>query len=161
MTAALIGLVGIVVGAGLTGFVDIVKDWKREKALAQGVVKVLALDLIELDSQLRWSLEDRLFHLSASEAARITETWLANRDLLARKLSPDAWATIARVFQSVLIWTDRDDDRLDERDQRQITAWVGRVQDARQILEHWPRAASRDVSPQLTSSSSPPARADA
>ncbi len=137
MLEALIGLAGIIVGAALTGFLDVLRDWRQERAVARGAVRVLALDLIELDSQIRWTLDDGVVRLSAAEGGRITETWLKQRDLLARKFTPDEWAPIARVFQTTLVWAERNGETIDDADRRHLEAWLARVATAQPLLDRW------------------------
>jgi hypothetical protein len=140
MLEALIGLAGIIVGAALTGFVELLRDWRQERALAEGTVRVLALDLIELESQVQWTLGEGAVRFSKAEVARITDTWLQHRNLLARKFTPDEWATVARVFQTTLVWGDRDGDPIASADRQHLEGWLIRIDRAQAVLDRWPKA---------------------
>jgi hypothetical protein len=108
--------------------------------LAQGVVKVLLLDLLELRSNLNWSLGEGIAHFADADVSRITATWLENRRLLARQIRrEDDWAAVARVFQTALVWESREGDRLDQADTEALKRWLERLDHVRDMLEAWPR----------------------
>jgi hypothetical protein len=138
--AALIGLAGIIVGALLAGVVDLLKTLRRERKLATGVARVLELELIELDSLIRWSLEDQVVRLSPSDVERLTDVWLEHRMLLATKLVvPGAWMNLARTFQAAKVWADRNGDRLDDEDRQYLGRWLERIKRAQAVLSTWPK----------------------
>src|SRR5262249_35736379 len=133
MAAALIGLAGVIVGGLLTGLVSIARERAQEGANTTASVRVLALDLIELDSLLRWSLSDGVVHLTSADVRRTTGTWLSARELLARKLTADDWAVVARVFQTSLVWSERTGDSLDAEDRDAIGKWLVRLERAQDV----------------------------
>lgn len=134
MPEALIGLAGIIVGAALTGLIDLLKRAREESALLAGVVRILELDLIELVAQLQWSLNDGRVQMSATNVERITHGWLEYRELLARRLAPDVWSQVARVFQTALVWVSRDGDLLQPLDREHLALWLSRVESAQDLL---------------------------
>ena len=97
-------------------------------------MRILEIDLIELHSQLQWSLSDGTVRLMASDVARITESWLTYRQLLARRLSSDQWSQVARVFQTTLVWGAREGDRLGDLDREHIAGWLSRIEETQDIL---------------------------
>jgi hypothetical protein len=67
---------------------------------------------------------------------RITATWLEYRRLLAAQIdSEDDWATLARVFQTALVWQSRDGARLSSEDREAVERWLERLDSARLVLE--------------------------
>ena len=132
METALIGVGGVVVGALLAGIVAEAREARREGQLTRAVMKVLLVDLLELRSNLNWSLEDGIAHFSCADVERITATWLEYRRLLAGQIdSEDDWATLARVFQTALVWQSRDGARLSSDDREAIERWLERLDRAR------------------------------
>lgn len=138
MLTALIGVVGVVVGAVLTGTIGLYKDRIEERASLEGSIRLLAIDLVQLDSLIRWSLDDGVARFSNTDVARATDSWLAARALLARKLDERHWAIIARVFQTALVWEEEDGQKLDVDDENLLRAWLARLEHAQNILERWP-----------------------
>lgn len=126
----------MVVGALLAGIVSEAREARREGKVTRAVMKVLIVDLIELRSNLNWSLEDGIARFSGADVERITATWLEYRRLLAGQIdSEDDWATLARVFQTALVWQSRDGDRLSLDDREAIERWLERLDRAQLGLE--------------------------
>jgi hypothetical protein len=138
MLTAAIGVIGVVAGAVLTGVIALYRERVQEKANLEGNIRVLALDLIRLDSLVRWSLEDGVARFSKADVGETTDTWLQARALIARKLGAEQWAIVARVFQTALVWTQEDGRALNNHDQEILGEWLARLGRAQTILEHWP-----------------------
>lgn len=142
MLTALIGVVGVVVGAVLTGMIGLYRDRAQEGASLEGSIRLLAIDLVQLDSLIQRSLDDGVARFSKTDVARTTDSWLAGRALLARKLDKHQWAIIARVFQTALVWEEEDGRKLDDHDEKVLREWLARLEHAQNIFERWRDAES-------------------
>ena len=98
MSEAIFGLVGVVVGALITGVVDYVLDRRRERATLRAALRLIGdeykdlLGVVDLALMARaWPLSDRYRRL-----IRTDDQWERNRDVLAAQLSPVDWELIAR-----------------------------------------------------------------
>lgn len=148
VVAALIGLIGVVVGAVAAGTISELREARREQALVRGVMRVLELDLLELRSQIRWSLDDGRARFSDADARRITRTWFDSRDLLARHLrTEDEWVLIAKTFQMMPVWGERSGDRLAECDRAILDSWLASAEAAEGVLRAWQQRTGADARP--------------
>jgi hypothetical protein len=96
MGTALIGLLGVVVGGVLTGLVQGVAQWLRERAEARAAIRLLHLELLDA----KWVLSTSLEH---DDAARLkgaipVERWSQFSGLIAKKASGSRWRVLAAAY---------------------------------------------------------------
>ena len=106
MSAAIFGLLGVVVGAVLTGGVDYVMARRQEKAELRQSTRLVADELHSL-----WLMVDLILErgqlpparLPGEEAERLfsTDSWQAHKPVLARGLRQEQWRALATVYAAV------------------------------------------------------------
>lgn len=132
MSQAIFGLLGVVVGAMVSGGVTLYLEWARERAAARGAARILQGDLsnteaqIEeaLDSDLRWPGQFRLR----------TARWYEYQPILARRLRENEWYAVESAFDFLeginefdkWLRADKQDDRVPLDDQGRLQLELGR-----------------------------------
>lgn len=106
MTAAIFGLLGVVVGGLVTGGVDYVMARRREKAELRQSTRLVADELHSL-----WLVVDLILErgqlpperLPGEEAELLfsTGSWHAHKAVLARALRQERWIALATVYATV------------------------------------------------------------
>jgi len=109
MTAAIFGLLGVIVGGVINGVVSAVLARRTERADSRGAARLVRSELVRFRALAlgarTWAPEN-LPQLRYAQ----TELWNANRAVLARALSDSDWAVVARAYahveavQSVLVF---------------------------------------------------------
>jgi hypothetical protein len=99
MSAAAFGLIGVVIGAFVTGGVAFFLEWRRERAAVRAGLRLVGEELKDMLGEVRVMLEAGAWgppDVRQGLGTRIShEQWDRHRDVLAAHLSPDDWREIA------------------------------------------------------------------
>lgn len=98
MSAAIFGLIGVVVGALVTGGVDYVMQRRREKAELRQARRVVAGELSDLWYQLETITAGDRWPGEVPEEWFASRMWEAHRPVLASQLSDEDWNELARIY---------------------------------------------------------------
>jgi hypothetical protein len=101
MTAAVFGLLGVIVGGLITGAVDYVAKRREEQAVLRSLARALTSALMTLQSQATYCRDLRSWLLVA-EPLVLPDAWTENEMLLGRLLSWDEWVGLEAVVTSQL-----------------------------------------------------------
>lgn len=98
MSEAIFGLVGVVVGALITGGVDYVLDRRRERATLRAALRLIGDEYKDLLGVVDLALMASAWPRSHRYSRLIltADQWERNRDVLAAQLSPVDWELIAQ-----------------------------------------------------------------
>jgi hypothetical protein len=141
VTAAIFGLLGVIVGGVINGVVSSVLARRTEDADRRGAARLVRSELVRFRSL---AIEARMSGPESLPQLRYagTELWDANRAVLARGLRDDDWALVARAYAhvdavlSVLVF-EPDGTLIDWREEearRLFTALVEPAEQAALIL---------------------------
>src|SRR4051794_16666667 len=109
MTAAVFGLLGVIVGGVINGVVSAVLARRTERADRRSAARLVRSELVRFRWQGIAAREVEPDDLPQLRSAG-TELWNANRAVLARALADSEWALVARAYahveavQSVLVF---------------------------------------------------------
>jgi len=98
VSAAIFGLIGVVVGALVTGGVDYVMQRRREKAELRQARRVVAGELSDLWYQLETITAGDRWPGEVPEEWFASRMWEAHRPVLASQLSDEDWNELARIY---------------------------------------------------------------
>lgn len=102
MTAAIFGLIGVVVGAAVNGVVSYLLASRHEKADAKAAARLVHSELRAHLHVLDSVLKAGTFGEIPPDPPTVDE-WAAHRSILARTLSNDAWANIAWSYNDMAV----------------------------------------------------------
>ncbi len=92
LVPAIFGLVGVAVGAILTGAVEWIREARRDRRRARAAARLLRSDLFLVSRILRNAISDRALPGFIDVTPR---SWLEQRDLLASELKDDEWIIVS------------------------------------------------------------------
>ena len=101
MTAAIFGLLGVIVGAVVNGAVSYVLGRQRERAEGRAAARLVGFELRDHASTLRAVLDRRSWEALGPRPPDTSE-WDAHRAVLARVFDDDEWSTIAQAYSSII-----------------------------------------------------------
>jgi hypothetical protein len=124
MSAAVIGLIGVIIGGVLTGGVEFALEHRREKRRGQAAARLVHAALTDIDSFVKASLVRRAWLGDPADALSDAQ-WLEQRAILAEAPGFDgwypvagAWGWIAQLHHLVELFQEGvADDPLENRDQ--------------------------------------------
>jgi hypothetical protein len=117
MTAAIFGLIGVVVGAALTGAVNWLLERRRERAEAQAAARLLKSEVEAAISDVASTLAEGMWPISYQPTWR--QSWSSYRRPLAARMDPEAFEAAAKAYARM--------------DQLQSAFSAGRAEDRRQL----------------------------
>ncbi len=97
MTAAIFGLVGVIVGGFLTGLVDFVLDLRRECNAARAASKLVRSQLKDARTAVVVALETREWPLGWNDKAW-AQSWSVYCPVLAGRMADDAFLQLAEAY---------------------------------------------------------------
>jgi len=100
---AIFGLVGVAVGAGLTGIVEWMRESRRDAARARAAARLLRADILLVGRVVRSGIATR--ELPGFLDINIP-TWREHRDLLAAALDDAAWAVVSAACSRLQLLAD-------------------------------------------------------
>lgn len=124
MTAAIFGLIGVVIGALITGGTNYALQVRAERREIRAAARLMLQELTNTGAAIRYALA--LNDRRMLEHAAHQDQWNRHHLLLARHLSDDEWDTVALGYGEGSVVTLMFDDR-------QENEWQD---DAREILGH-------------------------
>jgi hypothetical protein len=92
LTPALIGLLGVLIGAATTSGVTYLGDHRRAKTEERGAERLVLAEVLS---------DDALLPAAASRDRLADAAWRAERERLARSLSNDEWAWVAKYYRDL------------------------------------------------------------
>jgi hypothetical protein len=107
MTIAIFGLVGVIVGAIVTGTVDLFIAWRRKKATVFLAKRLVSDELVTIWVHVDGLIASRRTPQRESPEARVrfmpTSAWETHKETLAQKgvLTDDAWIGLSAALHSV------------------------------------------------------------
>jgi hypothetical protein len=132
VSQAIFGLLGVVVGAAVSGGVTLYLEWARERAVARGAARILQGDLANTEAQidealgrdLRWPGQFRLR----------TARWYEYQPIMARRLREYEWYAVDSAFDFLeginqfdqWLRADKQDKRVPLDDQGRMQLELGR-----------------------------------
>lgn len=108
MTAAIFGLVGVVLGAALNVLLAEVAAWRRERKAARTAARLTLAELSGNHRRIKSAVDKKAWDELATEGIR-TDEWFAHRELFAQALEHDDWILVANAYgrlQLVGQWRD-------------------------------------------------------
>ncbi len=100
MTEAIFGLVGVVVGGLITGFVQGVQEWRRERADLRASARLLLRELQQAILGIR-IVRPRMEAGGLPAIGVNLTVWPEKQGLLARALSDADWQQVAQAFDRI------------------------------------------------------------
>jgi len=100
VSPALIGLLGVIVGAAINGGLASLREWRTEKSNQQSAARLVGAELVKYHALALGARElrpDQLPQLQDSTPI----VWQSNRAVLARGLESDDWDLVARAYAIV------------------------------------------------------------
>jgi hypothetical protein len=99
MSAAIFGLIGVVIGALVTGGVTFFLEWRRERAALRAGLRLVGEELKDMLLEVQIMVDMRAWgppEVRQGLGGRIShEQWDRHRDVFAAQLSPTDWVKIA------------------------------------------------------------------
>jgi hypothetical protein len=102
MNAAAVGLIGVIVGALLTGVVTLVLERGRRRELARVAGRLIAEELDVVKEKMTSALDADEWWLGDLP----TDAWKTHQSHLATDASPDLMAQLARAYAICVSWND-------------------------------------------------------
>jgi hypothetical protein len=96
VTAAIFGLVGVVIGATLSGGIEYLARRREERATARALARAIHAHLMEMQSQCSYCLERSNWTLMDTPFV-LPEIWRENELVLARLLTWKQWVTLQAI----------------------------------------------------------------
>lgn len=101
MTAAIFGLVGVVIGGLLTAGADWMVERRRERAATRAAARLVLLDLSETFAQLAVSSARKIYAFGLAGGELTTEAWSQHREQLAVALTEAEWSAVSGAYQRI------------------------------------------------------------
>jgi hypothetical protein len=133
MTAAIFGLLGVLVGALVTGFVNYVLERRRELVEARAAARLMRSEVVAAGEAVATTLEEGEWPISYRPTWR--ESWIAYRRALAGRLPGEDFEAVARAYARM--------------DQLQGGFETGRPPDERALSDVDRKHMKQDVEPTL------------
>lgn len=101
MGVALIGFLGVIIGALVTGGIQTVQAWSQRRGESSAAARLLVFVLFEASSQINAAINTKAWSLVDEDWERYSKAWADNRGALARVLSGQDFADVAGGFLAV------------------------------------------------------------
>lgn len=138
MTAALFGLVGVIVGALLSAGLAYLQARRLEERDTKAIIRLLSHEMSWAKIGYNGVLKRGLWR-NNNNAEGLVEVWEKHRELLARQLTDHEWSSLADAMRFVLgmerlTTSSNRGAELTDQDKRAFTAVVNRIDRAERAL---------------------------
>ena len=115
MTAAIFGLVGVVLGAALNVLLAEVAAWRRERQAGRTAARLTLAELSGNHRRIKSAVDKKAWDELATEGIK-TDEWFGHRELFAEALEHDDWTLLANAYGRLqLVGRWRDAEAKDEQ----------------------------------------------
>lgn len=101
MTAAIFGLIGVLVGGGITYFTEWSLEHRREKTATRAAGRLVLEDLISAWTAFAVNGQTDRWIPEFVDGSLPNANWVAQKEQLARTLSDDEWRGVALAFLAI------------------------------------------------------------